>query len=122
MSLVLAGAIFGAMQLSLFVARALLGEVQQLSLFVAGAFFGEVQLSLCVAGAFFGEIQLSLFVARALFGEVSWHVLHLVQFNCYFSRPVRDLKLKSKSQGTRRIPRDFNNDHEGGQALPFSST
>ena len=50
-------------------AGALFGEVQ-LSLFVAGALFGEVQLLLFVEGAVFGEVQLSVFVAGAVFGEV----------------------------------------------------
>ena len=52
----------------LFVAGAVFGEVQ-MSLFVA---FGEVEVLLFVAGAVFGEVQLSLFVAGAVFGEI-WH-------------------------------------------------
>ena len=51
----MAGAAFGDVQMSFFVARAVFGEVQ-VSLFVAGAVFGEVQVSLFVAGAVFGEI------------------------------------------------------------------
>ena len=58
MSLFVAGAIFGEIQVSLFVAGALLR-----------ALFGEVQASLFVAGAVF-EAQLSLFVAGAAFGEI----------------------------------------------------
>ena len=50
-------------------AGAVFGEVQ-VSLFVAGAVFGEVQVSLFVAGAVFGEVQVSLFVAGAVFGEI----------------------------------------------------
>ena len=50
-----AGAVFGEVEVSLFVAGAILGEVQA-SLFVAGAVFGEVQVSLFVAGAVFFEI------------------------------------------------------------------
>ena len=69
MSLFVAGAVFGEVQVSLFVAGAVFGEVQ-VSLFVAGAVFGEVQVSLFVAGAVFGEVQVSLFVAGAVFGEV----------------------------------------------------
>ena len=34
-----------------------------------GAVFGEVQVSLFVAGAVLGEVQVSLFVAGAVFGE-----------------------------------------------------
>ena len=37
---------------------------------MAGAIFGEVQLSLFVAGAAFGEVQVSLFVAGVGFGEI----------------------------------------------------
>ena len=33
----------------------------------AGAIFGEVQVSLFVAGAIFGEVELSFFVAGAVF-------------------------------------------------------
>ena len=36
---------------------------------VAGAVFGEVEVSLFVAGAILGEVQVSLFVAGAVFGE-----------------------------------------------------
>jgi len=54
---------------SLCVAGAAFGEVQVL-LFVAGASFGDVQVSLFVAGAVFGEVQVSLFVAGAVFGEI----------------------------------------------------
>ena len=50
-------------------AGAVFGEVE-VSLFVAGAVFGEVQVSLFVAGAVFGEVQVSLFVAGAVFGEI----------------------------------------------------
>ena len=50
-------------------AGALFGEVQ-VSLFVAGAVFGEVQVSLFVAGAVFGDLGVSLFVAGAVFGEI----------------------------------------------------
>ena len=56
-------------------AGAVFGEVE-VSLFVAGAVFGEVQVSLFVAGAVFGEVQVSLFVA----GEV-----YLAKFKCHFS-------------------------------------
>ena len=41
--------------MSLFVAGAVLGEVQ-VSLFVVGAVLGEVEVSLCMAGAVLGEI------------------------------------------------------------------
>ena len=50
----MAGAIFGTVAVSLFVAGAIFGDVG-LSLFVAGAIFGDVGLSLFVAGAAFGE-------------------------------------------------------------------
>ena len=40
-----------------------------MSLFVAGAVLGEVQASLFVAGAVLGEVQVSLFVAGAALGE-----------------------------------------------------
>ena len=42
---------------------------------MAGAIFGEVEVSLFVAGAVFGEVEVSLFVAGAVFGEIwndSW--------------------------------------------------
>ena len=41
-----------------------------MSLFVAGAAFGDVQVSFLVAGAVFGEVQGSLFVAGAVFCEI----------------------------------------------------
>ena len=37
-----------------------------MSLFVAGAALGEVQVSLFVAGAALGEVQVSLFVAMVI--------------------------------------------------------
>ena len=37
---------------------------------MAGAVFGDVELSLFVAGAAFGDVELSLFVAGAAFGEI----------------------------------------------------
>ena len=37
---------------------------------MAGALFGEVQASLFVAGAVFGEVQVSLFVAGAALREI----------------------------------------------------
>ena len=70
----------------------------QVSLFVAGAIFGEVQVSLFVAGALVGEVQVSLFVAVAIFGEkfnchFLWQGQHLVKFgmiagarNVFFAR------------------------------------
>ena len=44
---------------------------------MAGAVFGEVQVSLFVAGAVFGEVQAALFVAGAALREIwndSWSV------------------------------------------------
>ena len=49
-------------------AGAVFGEVH-VSLFLAGAAFGEVQVSVFVAGAAFGEVHVLLFVAGAAFGE-----------------------------------------------------
>ena len=40
------------------------------SLFVAGATFGDLGVSLFVAGAVFGDLGVSLFVAGAVFGEI----------------------------------------------------
>ena len=40
-----------------------------MSLLVAGAALGEVQVLLFLAGAALGEVQVSLFVAGAAFGE-----------------------------------------------------
>ena len=42
---------------------------------MAGAVFGEVEVSFFVAGAVFGEVEVSLFVVGAVFGEIwndSW--------------------------------------------------
>ena len=50
-------------------AGALFGEVE-VSLFVAGAAFGEVEVSFFVAGAVFADVELSLFVAGAVSGEI----------------------------------------------------
>ena len=52
---------------------------------MAGAVFGEVEVSLFVAGAVFGEVALSLFLAGAAFGEVaashfSWQAQYSVKF------------------------------------------
>ena len=69
MSLFVAGAVLGEVQVSLFVAGAVLGEVQ-MSFFVAGAVLGEVQVSLFVAGAVLGEAQVSHFVAGTVLGEI----------------------------------------------------
>ena len=65
-------------------AGAAFGEVQ-VSLFVAGAAFGEVQVSLFVAGAVFGDLGVSLFVAGAVYlvtleCHFSWQAQHLVKF------------------------------------------
>ena len=65
----MARAVFGEVQMSLFVAGAVFGEVH-VSLFVAGAIFGEVQVPLFVAGARFGEVEAPLFVAGAIFREI----------------------------------------------------
>ena len=51
----MAGALFGTVAVSLFVAGALFGTVA-VSLFVARATFGDVAVSLFVAGAVFGEM------------------------------------------------------------------
>ena len=56
-------------------AGALFGGVQ-VSLFVPGALFGDVQVLLFVAGALFGDVQVSLFVAGAIY---------LVMLKCHFS-------------------------------------
>ena len=69
MSLFVAGAVLGEVQVSLFVVGAVLGEVQ-VSLFVVGAVLGEVQVSLFVVGAVLGEVEVSLFVVGAVLGEV----------------------------------------------------
>ena len=50
-------------------AGAVFGEVE-LSLFLVGTIFVEVQVSLVVAGAVFGEVELSFFVAGAVFREI----------------------------------------------------
>ena len=65
----MAGAAFGEVHVSFFVAGAAFGEVH-VSLFVASAAFGEVHVSLFVAGAAFGEVHVSLFVAGAACGEI----------------------------------------------------
>ena len=58
-------------------AGAIFGEVQ-VPLFVGGAVFGEVQVSPFVAGAAFGEVAVSLFIPGAIFGEQ-----YLVDFKCH---------------------------------------
>ena len=37
---------------------------------MAGAVFGDLEVSLFVAGAAFGDVGVSLFVAGAVFGEI----------------------------------------------------
>ena len=59
----MAGAVFGDVGVSLFVAGAAFGDVG-VSLFVAGAVFGDVGVSLFVAGAVFGEIWVDIAGAR----------------------------------------------------------
>ena len=68
MSLFVAGAAFGDVAVSLFVAGMLqchfLWQAQHLvmlQLFVAGAAFGDVAVSLFVAGAAFGDVGVSTF-------------------------------------------------------------
>ena len=53
-----AGAVFGEVEVSLFVAGAAFGE------------FGSISVSLFVAGAVFGDVELALFVAGAVFDEI----------------------------------------------------
>ena len=58
---------------------------------VAGAIFGEVQVSLFLAGAVFGEVQVSLFVAGAALREIwndSWSAKLLLYFS--IARGVRE--------------------------------
>ena len=50
-------------------AGAVFGDVG-VSLFVAGAAFGYLEVSLFVAGAAFGDLRVSLFLAGAVFGEI----------------------------------------------------
>ena len=73
-------------------AGAVFGEVQ-VSLFVAGAAFGEVQVSLFVAGAAFGEVQVSLFVAGAVFGEI-WNDSRSAK-SCIFQYKMLVVGVKS---------------------------
>ena len=61
--------------MSLFVAGAVLGEVQ-VSLFVAGAVLGEVPVLFFVVGAIFGEVQVSLFVAGAFECKIGRETLY----------------------------------------------
>ena len=44
-------------------------QAQHLSLFVAGAVLGEIQVSLFVAGAALGEVQVFFFVSGAALGS-----------------------------------------------------
>ena len=92
----MAGALFGGVQLSLFVAGALFGDVQ-VSLFVAGALFGDVQVSLFVAGAVFGEVEVSLFVAGAVFGEI-WNDSRSAKC-CIFQYKMLVVGVKSSNLG-----------------------
>ena len=64
-------------------AGAAFGDVQ-VSFFVAGAVFGEVQVSLFVTDAVFGEVQVSLFVAGAVFGKI-WNDGRSAKCCIYFS-------------------------------------
>ena len=68
-SLFLASAIFGDLGMSLCLAGAIFGDLG-VSLFVAGAAFADLAVSLFVAGAVFGDLGASLFVADAVFGEI----------------------------------------------------
>ena len=91
-SLFMAGAVFGEVEVSLFVAGAVFGEVE-VSLFVAGAAFGEVQVLLFVAGTVFGEVEVSLFVAVAVFGEI-WNDRRTAKC-CIFQYKMLVLGVKS---------------------------
>ena len=53
---------------------------------MAGAIFGEVQVSLFVAGALFSEIQVSLFLAGAVFNHFS-RQQYLVKFRMIAGAP-----------------------------------
>ena len=75
-------------------AGAAFGEVH-VSLFVAGAAFGGVHVSLFVAGAAFGDVHASLFVAGAACGEI-WNIAgagNVVIFNRICSWRVRKVAL-----------------------------
>ena len=91
-SLFVAGAVLGEIQVLLFVAGAVLGEVQ-VSLFVAGAALGDAQVSLFVAGALLGEVQVSHFVAGAVLGEC-WNV-RLGAKRCIFQKKMLPASLTS---------------------------
>ena len=65
----MAGAVFGDLGVSLFVAGAAFGDLG-VPLFVAGAVFGDLGVSLFVAGAALGDVGVSLFVAGTVFGEI----------------------------------------------------
>ena len=71
---------------------------------MAGAVFGEVQVSLFVAGAAFSEVQASLLVAGAVFGafkcHFSWQAQHSVNDNpsakcCIFQYKMLVVGVKS---------------------------
>ena len=51
---------------------------------MAGAVFGEVEVSLFVAGAVFGEVHVSLFVAGAVFGKFKCHFSWQAQYSVKF--------------------------------------
>ena len=84
-------------------AGALFGGVQ-VSLFVAGALFGDVQVSLFVAGAVFGEVEVSLFVAGAVFGEI-WNDSRSAKC-CIFQYKMLVVVLKSITSVARRVADD----------------
>ena len=62
----MAGALFGDLGVSFFVAGAAFGNLGVL-LFVVGAAFGNLGVSLFVAST---DVRVSLFVAGAVFGEI----------------------------------------------------
>ena len=74
-------------------AGAVFGDVG-VSLFVAGAAFGDVGVSLFVAGALFGDLGVSLFVAGAVFGEI-WIDSRSAKC-CNFQYKMRRRSAKSK--------------------------
>ena len=51
---------------------------------MAGAVFGDVGVSLFVAGAAFGYLEVSLFVAGAAFGDLRVHFLWQAQYSVKF--------------------------------------
>ena len=100
----MAGAVFGDLGVSLFVAGAAFSDLGVL-LFVAGTVFGDLGMLLFVAGAACGDVGVSLFVAGTVFGGFqAWADLRSIS---PAGGGVNPMNFKTCSNTKTRFFRDY---------------